>query len=78
MVKGEKEIQKALLEYVDAENLPVEYGGTCACPGGCALNSEDERLLREYVERVNSGEDCAPVLKQLRMQQYVGLDVVKS
>lgn len=27
--------QKKLLELIDAENLPVEFGGTCACKGGC-------------------------------------------
>ena len=27
--------QSELLEVIDAENLPVEYGGTCKCEGGC-------------------------------------------
>jgi len=30
--------KKELLEQVPAENLPVEFGGTCQCPGGCALS----------------------------------------
>ena len=30
--------QKELLQQVPAENLPKEFGGTCACPGGCALS----------------------------------------
>lgn len=30
--------QKELLAQVPAENLPVEFGGTCQCPGGCALS----------------------------------------
>ncbi|OQS01387.1 hypothetical protein ACHHYP_01192 [Achlya hypogyna] len=66
VVKGQKEIQKALLEYIDAENLPVEYGGSCECPGGCLTGSPDEVLLREYVERLNSGEDCTEYLESLK------------
>jgi hypothetical protein len=27
-----------LLAQIDAENLPKEFGGTCACPGGCSLS----------------------------------------
>ena len=32
--------QKELLGQVPAENLPVIFGGTCDCPGGCALSDE--------------------------------------
>ena len=32
--------QKELLEQVPAENLPIIFGGTCDCPGGCALSDE--------------------------------------
>lgn len=30
-----------LLEHIDEENLPAEYGGTCTCEGlgGCALSN---------------------------------------
>lgn len=31
---------KLLLEYIPSENLPVYYGGTCNCPGGC-MNSDE-------------------------------------
>jgi len=27
-----------LLAQIDAENLPKEFGGKCACPGGCSLS----------------------------------------
>lgn len=30
--------KKELLEQVPVENLPVEFGGTCECPGGCELS----------------------------------------
>ncbi|KAJ5551179.1 Cellular retinaldehyde binding/alpha-tocopherol transport [Penicillium sp. DV-2018c] len=30
--------QKELLSQVPAENLPVEFGGTCQCEGGCELS----------------------------------------
>lgn len=32
--------QKELFEQVPKENLPSEFGGTCRCPGGCALSDE--------------------------------------
>lgn len=32
--------QKELLDQVPAENLPKIFGGTCDCPGGCALSDE--------------------------------------
>jgi len=30
--------QKELLSQVPKENLPMDFGGTCECPGGCALS----------------------------------------
>jgi hypothetical protein len=30
--------QKELLSQVPAENLPVEFGGSCKCEGGCELS----------------------------------------
>jgi hypothetical protein len=54
VLRGQKDIQKALLEFIDPENLPVEYGGTCRCEGGCATHSPEETDLREYIEFVNS------------------------
>ncbi|KAH7138238.1 SEC14 cytosolic factor [Dendryphion nanum] len=30
--------EKELLAQIPAENLPKEFGGTCACPGGCQLS----------------------------------------
>jgi hypothetical protein len=30
--------QAELLAQVPKENLPTEFGGTCECPGGCALS----------------------------------------
>lgn len=30
--------QKELLEQVPEENLPVQFGGTCECAGGCELS----------------------------------------
>ncbi|TYZ68796.1 hypothetical protein PybrP1_005212 [[Pythium] brassicae (nom. inval.)] len=60
VLRGQKDIQKALLEFVDPENLPVEYGGSCRCEGGCATHSPEEAALREYMAFVNShGADPA-------------------
>lgn len=33
-----KSYKAELQEYISAENLPVELGGTCKCPGGCNLS----------------------------------------
>ncbi|KAJ0397997.1 hypothetical protein P43SY_004058 [Pythium insidiosum] len=52
VLRGQKEIGKALLEFIDEDSLPVEYGGTCRCAGGCFTHSPEERDLREYVEGV--------------------------
>lgn len=30
--------KKELLEQVPAENLPVQFGGTCKCEGGCEMS----------------------------------------
>jgi len=32
--------QSELLKQIPADNLPVEFGGNCQCPGGCALSDE--------------------------------------
>jgi len=32
---GKEETTKTLLEVIDEENLPEEYGGSCSCEGGC-------------------------------------------
>lgn len=36
--RNEKAVREALLEEIPAENLPVEFGGTCKCPGSCSLS----------------------------------------
>jgi hypothetical protein len=53
----ESESASALLEFIDAESLPVEYGGTCACAGGCETHSSYQRLQRALVESVL---ECKP------------------
>jgi hypothetical protein len=39
-------------ELVPLANLPVKYGGTCTCPSGDCVNSEDEQRMKEFAERV--------------------------
>lgn len=36
MSNGHKEV---LLSQIPAENLPIEFGGLCACEGGCSLSN---------------------------------------
>ncbi|RHY03219.1 hypothetical protein DYB28_001037 [Aphanomyces astaci] len=71
VVRGQKEIQKALLEFIDAASLPEAYGGTCACPGGCLANSDDEILLREYVAKMNAPAGSVDLAAELAVLQGV-------
>ncbi|KAI9994995.1 hypothetical protein PInf_011880 [Phytophthora infestans] len=48
----DSETATALLKFIDAENLPLEYGGTCSCMGGCEKNSSYQRLQRVLVQSV--------------------------
>lgn len=47
--------QSKLLELIDAESLPVEYGGSCASPdckiSGCAKSSAMELALLKFVRQ---------------------------
>ncbi|KAG1691003.1 hypothetical protein DVH05_027285 [Phytophthora capsici] len=65
VLRGQKDITKALLEFVAPENLPKEYGGECQCEGGCFTHSPEENDLREWTEFVNAnyhGDVHDPVL----------------
>ncbi|KAG1690212.1 hypothetical protein DVH05_028286 [Phytophthora capsici] len=53
----EGETAGALLEVIDAQNLPEEYGGKCACVGGCEENSTYQKLQRALVDSVR---ECRP------------------
>jgi len=52
--------KEKLLEFIDAENLPVMYGGTCNCPGGCVTtqlqypvkNEKDRAGLRKGYDEI--------------------------
>ncbi|DBA00808.1 TPA: hypothetical protein N0F65_004713 [Lagenidium giganteum] len=72
VLRGQKDVAKALLEFVDAENLPAEYGGKCQCPGGCSTNSPEETDLRELVEFVNAHANDEGMRGQIR-EKYDGL-----
>ncbi|RLN62426.1 hypothetical protein BBJ29_004700 [Phytophthora kernoviae] len=48
----ERETAKALLKFIDADNLPVEYGGTCKCAGSCGTHSSYQLLQRALVKSV--------------------------
>ena len=45
------QVQSTLLEVIDAENLPEEYGGSCRCEGehGCYEGAEEQKAMRAYV-----------------------------
>ncbi|KAG6959048.1 hypothetical protein JG688_00010258 [Phytophthora aleatoria] len=65
VLRGHKDITKALLEFVAPENLPKEYGGECQCEGGCFTHSPEENDIREWTEFVNAnyhGDAHDPVL----------------
>lgn len=65
VLRGNKDVTKALLEFVAPENLPKEYGGECQCEGGCFTHSPEENDIREWTEFVNAnyhGDVNDPVL----------------
>ncbi|KAE9017307.1 hypothetical protein PR003_g12721 [Phytophthora rubi] len=65
VLRGQKDITKALLEFVAPENLPKKYGGECQCEGGCFTHSPEENDIREWTEFVNAnyhGDVHDPVL----------------
>ncbi|KAF0683531.1 Aste57867_24388 [Aphanomyces stellatus] len=68
VVRGAAEITKTLLEYVDLENIPAEYGGSCACEGGCINNSPEEIELRDVVAKLNSKDIAGAheLMRQIR------------
>ncbi|KAF8837107.1 hypothetical protein BDN67DRAFT_983474 [Paxillus ammoniavirescens] len=37
-ILGSGSVKEKLLSQIPAENLPVEFGGKCRCPGGCSLS----------------------------------------
>jgi hypothetical protein len=37
----------ALREFIDDENIPAKYHGSCSCPGGCETGHPDEVLMRK-------------------------------
>lgn len=55
-ILSESDTPGKLLEVIDAENLPVDYGGKCACTGGCDENSAYQRIQRALVSCVLNGE----------------------
>lgn len=56
-IVAESDTPSALLECISAENLPVEYGGKCACIGGCEENSLYQQNQRALVESIGN---CTP------------------
>ncbi|EAL92590.1 cytosolic factor, phosphatidylinositol/phosphatidylcholine transfer protein [Aspergillus fumigatus] len=66
--------KKELLEQIPAENLPVEFGGTCECAGGCELSDmgpwqepewakPPKWALPKEEQDVVKNEDSGPVVK---------------
>ena len=57
--------QPELLAQIPAENLPVQFGGMCRCPGGCELSDagpwQDPQFLspkqREKMEQIREAHD---------------------
>jgi hypothetical protein len=52
ILRGRKEIRKALLERIPIENIPVEYGGTSVPLG----QSREEMVLKEFMKHNNDRE----------------------
>ncbi|KAF0686349.1 Aste57867_21851 [Aphanomyces stellatus] len=57
---SEAETAAALLQVIDAANLPEEYGGTCSCAGGCFEGSEFQLAQEQFVDQLLAGDDSDP------------------
>jgi hypothetical protein len=57
--------EEALLELIDADQLPEEYGGTCACPGGCIRQYYDKKVdigaRSKHIEILEVGQEGGTV-----------------
>ena len=59
-----KETYTGLLEFLDADRIPEEYGGSCSYKNAtgekinCRHGTEMERAMFDYVDRMNSGKVC--------------------
>jgi hypothetical protein len=57
--------QRELLAQVPAENLPKQFGGSCNCPGGCALSDagpwQDSQYAKpaKWEKRAEKADDAA-------------------
>jgi hypothetical protein len=56
IIVSESDTPSTLMEFIDANNLPEEYGGKCACAGGCDENSAFQQLQKALVQSVIKGE----------------------
>jgi hypothetical protein len=53
--------QSRLLELVDADQLPAEYGGTCSCPNGCIPRPQfDEKATVSSRDKLVRRMPCPP------------------
>nr|CCA19202.1 phosphoinositol transporter putative [Albugo laibachii Nc14] len=59
-ILSETEAPTALLQLIDKENLPVEYGGQCQCSGGCESNSAFMQLQKSLVDSVLASKPFCP------------------
>ncbi len=42
----------ALLQHIDQEAIPTEYGGSCNCPGGCCPIFTKEEVELAYAKMI--------------------------
>ncbi|CAK4765927.1 hypothetical protein AeMF1_003279 [Aphanomyces euteiches] len=79
VVRGAAEITKALLEFIDLDSIPPEYGGTCACEGGCTTNSPEEIELQNLVNKLNNRDvaGAQELMRQIR-ERPIALSSVRE
>lgn len=64
VIKDKKSATRKLLEFIDAKDLPKEYGGECTCnpdPNSdeslCHVNSVEELAIKAHVEATNAKQN---------------------
>jgi len=71
--------QKRLLELIDEDSLPAEYGGKCQCSGGCVSVVEKEMLEKELeLEKKDQEKEHMELKQQTINARYSAVVTVHS
>jgi len=71
--------QKRMLQLIDEDSLPAEYGGKCACSGGCVPVVDREMLEKELeMEKKDAEKEHMEMKEQVVAARYSAVVSVHS